>query len=316
MPPPTAAAVVGALRAALQAAGNPAVAAEKAAYLKHVAPVVGVKTPALEALHAQHVLAPLAGAPRATVLEVFRLCVADEVHEMKQGGVLTAWRLRRALLPDADADAVGALLDATEALYDGGAVNDWATSDGLCGRVLFCCIVAAPATAAARVASWRTSPHLWKQRSAAVAFVKLAKPQYGHRDTILAVCDAVVRRPDRFAQLGCGWVLRELGMHYPGHTQAFIEAHYAHFSREGLRYALEKTDAPTRARLLAYQPPPPPPSLWVMAASGSAAAGAAGSGRRGAGGAATTDSAPVVAAAGATAAAASTDGGSGRKRKR
>lgn len=291
MPPPSPAAVVAALRAALHAAGSPAVAAEKAAYLKHAAQFVGVKTPALEALHAQHVLAPLAGASPATVLEVFRLCVADEVHELKQGGVLTAWRLRRALLPDAA--AVGALLDATEALYDGGAVNDWATSDGLCGRVLFSCILAAPATAAARVASWRNSPHLWKQRSSAVAFVKLTKPQYGHRDTILAVCDAVVRRPDRFAQLGCGWVLRELGVHHPAHTQVFIETHYAHFSREGLRYALEKTDAPTRARLMAYKP-------TAEAAAGSSSSAAA-------------DSTPAAAAA---AVAASADGGAGRKRKR
>jgi 3-methyladenine DNA glycosylase AlkD len=49
-----------------------------------------------------------------------------------------------------------------------------------------------------------------------------------------------VKNPERFVQLGTGWALRELWLAEPRKVRAFLRDHYPHFSREGLRYAIEK----------------------------------------------------------------------------
>jgi 3-methyladenine DNA glycosylase AlkD len=95
--------------------------------------------------------------------------------------------------------------------------------------------------------------NLWQRRAAGVAFVNLAKDGDdnfpGFSDMLLEVCESTVRHPERFAQTGTGWVLRELGRAEPARVLAFIEANLAHFSSEGLRYATEKMPAETKARL-------------------------------------------------------------------
>lgn len=244
--------VVNAIRSAVSQAGSAKVAAEKAAYFKHVAQFYGVKTPTLETLVEQHVVSPIktAGWQPQLIRDMVSMCVQDKYQEMKQAGVLSAWRLKTLLLKDGGA---AALVDTTEALFDTGHVYDWAICDTLCGRVLFECLKVEPALAQ-RIAAWKDSPLLWKQRAAAVTFVKLAKPQYGYHDTVLDICGTIVKSPERFVQLGCGWVLREVSVHDLHGVVAFIKSNYSAFSREGLRYAIEKMDGPLRSELLAFKP--------------------------------------------------------------
>ena len=66
---------------------------------------------------------------------------------------------------------------------------------------------------------------------------------------LLEVCAATVKHPERFAQTGTGWVLRELGQAEPERVVRFIEDNLPSFSAEGLRYATEKMPAQTKARL-------------------------------------------------------------------
>lgn len=89
-----------------------------------------------------------------------------------------------------------------------------------------------------------------------VAFVTLArKPDEqvfpGFRDALLDTLAVTVQGQERFAQTGTGWVLREVGKGDADRLTQFVEAHLQHFSREGLRYALEKQPAAVRGRLLA-----------------------------------------------------------------
>jgi hypothetical protein len=58
-----------------------------------------------------------------------------------------------------------------------------------------------------------------------------------------------------FVQLGTGWVLRELSRADLEGVIEFIKEHYEKFSREGLRYAIEKMDSKTRTILLKYEKP-------------------------------------------------------------
>jgi 3-methyladenine DNA glycosylase AlkD len=86
-----------------------------------------------------------------------------------------------------------------------------------------------------------------------VAFVNLAQAGDenfpGFVTLLLDICAATVRSPERFAQTGTGWVLRELSQADEARVVAFIEAQLEQFSAEGLRYATEKLPEPTRKRL-------------------------------------------------------------------
>ena len=103
------------------------------------------------------------------------------------------------------------------------------------------------------IAKWRTAKNLWQRRAAGVAFVNLAK--HGEKNfsgftaMLLEVCGETVKPPERFAQTGTGWVLRELGQAEPERVVRFIEDRLSYFSAEGLRYAVEKMPPQTKARL-------------------------------------------------------------------
>ena len=86
-----------------------------------------------------------------------------------------------------------------------------------------------------------------------VAFVNLARHGDanfpGFSDMLLETCAATVRSPERFAQTGAGWVLRELSHAEPVRVAAFVEQHISALSAEGLSYAVARLPAETQARL-------------------------------------------------------------------
>lgn len=100
------------------------------------------------------------------------------------------------------------------------------------------------------IVAWSRARNPWQQRASAVAFVNEAR--HGrYNPEILSVCRNLVGNPDRFVQLGMGWVLRELFLADRQAVMAFIDRHRSGISREGLRYAMEKMPVATRKRLLA-----------------------------------------------------------------
>lgn len=97
-------------------------------------------------------------------------------------------------------------------------------------------------------------PVQWRVRIACVALVPLAR--HGHvDDTVVEVCTNAVQFQQRFNQLGVGWLLRELSCSDWDRSVDFILQHYHHFSREGLRYAIEKMTAEHRKMLLKGRDP-------------------------------------------------------------
>lgn len=92
---------------------------------------------------------------------------------------------------------------------------------------------------------------LWRQRSSCVSFVKIAR--YGkHNERLYRIAANAVTSPERFAQLGCGWMLRELSLADQKGVVTFIKENHDCFSREGLRYAIEKMPKTLQAELLAF----------------------------------------------------------------
>ena len=73
----------------------------------------------------------------------------------------------------------------------------------------------------------------------------------GFTEMLLAACGPLVASPERFAQTGAGWVLRELSLADQERVIGFLEQHIGFFSGEGLSYATAKPPTETRARLKA-----------------------------------------------------------------
>ena len=129
-------------------------------------------------------------------------------------------------------------------------VQDWVTCDGLSSQVVRKLIERNP-DHAPEVQAWCRSPNDWKQRASCVSFVCLAR-HGNYNDDIFDIATNLLQNPKRFPQLGAGWVLRELSLADEPAVIDFIKEHYEDFSREGLRYAIEKMDKPLRKQLLSY----------------------------------------------------------------
>ena len=99
----------------------------------------------------------------------------------------------------------------------------------------------------------RSAENLWQRRAAVVAFVNLARRGDtnfpGFIDMVLITCAALVRAPERCAQTGAGWGLRELAHAAPGRVVEFVDAHLAQFSPEALQSAIQKLPDDVKDRL-------------------------------------------------------------------
>jgi 3-methyladenine DNA glycosylase AlkD len=125
--------------------------------------------------------------------------------------------------------------------FDDGHVADWNSCDWLCVRVLGPMIERHGEPAARTIAAWHDAPGLWRRRASVVAFVNLVgraeEPFPACRQLVLNACASVVVDPERFAQTGVGWVLRELSTADPAAVAAFVDAHRSAMSTEALRTA-------------------------------------------------------------------------------
>jgi len=132
-------------------------------------------------------------------------------------------------------------------------VHNWATCDSLSGKVIHELIKANNVDVISEIHTWKNSDNLWQQRASCVSFVKTAR--FGtNKDKIMDICSTCVKSPERFVQLGNGWLLRELSLYDLELVVNFIKENYQNFSREGLRYAIEKMNNSLRNSLLSYSP--------------------------------------------------------------
>lgn len=212
------------------------------AYLKQAVPFRGVSMADVRSvLHEWYVeegVGSQLGAPEQKTLAL-RL-FEQEYSEDKIAGILF---LQEILLP---AGAIEWRMDLERfaALFGQGWIRDWNVCDWFCVKVLGPLVEQEGESCARAISEWRVSDNLWQRRASGVAFVNLAKNGdenfAGFTEMLLRICESMVRHPERFAQTGTGWVLRELSIAEPQRVQEFIGAHVCEFSAEGLRYALGK----------------------------------------------------------------------------
>jgi 3-methyladenine DNA glycosylase AlkD len=227
-----------AVRQSLDAIADPKVKVNYERYFKGTLPFIGVRGPAVNVVFREH-LPSLAEMPVDRVVdEAFGLLGSRFAEEKQIGILLLARQTRR--LDDTFLPRLEPVFEQT--------VHEWATCDGLSGRVLRRLLVKS-ADARARIVGWSLAANQWRQRASAVAFVNEAR-RGEYNDEILTVCRRIVRNQERFVQLGAGWVVRELFLADREAALDFLRSHFAWISREGLRYAIEKMPPPLQRTLL------------------------------------------------------------------
>lgn len=230
--------ILEAIRSALDDKAAHATRVSAEAYFKGAIRFIGVKRPGVTAVERSVRPAFAALTPSQRKHAALALLRSPFMEERQIGIDVLAKEIKK--LPDS-------ILDDVEALFDT-VVSDWATCDTLCGKILRPLIVRSSA-ARRRIVGWSTHENIWKKRASAVAFVNEAR-KGTHDNDIVKVCTRIVKDPERFVQLGCGWVLRELFLADAKRVDAFIVHNAGSFSREGLRYAIEKMPAAQQRRLL------------------------------------------------------------------
>lgn len=225
---------------------DPERASQMERYFKRAHPFYGIGSPALRTMVKRVQSEHGASWTAASLLATSEALLEDTHGEKKLlGGYLLGVPANLRMIGDEPrvVDALGGFVERH--------VRDWATCDTLSSQVVRKLIARRPELAA-DVREWCTSSNDWKQRASCVSFVCLAR--HGeHDDVILDIAHHVVRNGNRFPQLGVGWVLRELSLSDEPAVVAFIKENYAHFTREGLRYAIEKMDKSRRAEMLNYR---------------------------------------------------------------
>ena len=92
----------------------------------------------------------------------------------------------------------------------------------------------------------------WKQRASCVTFVCLVRRRWFVETCYDFVTHAIHHSNERFVQLGSGWLMRELSTINRNRTIKLLYKDYNLWSREGLRYAIEKLNAKDKKQILNY----------------------------------------------------------------
>lgn len=235
------------LRARLSAAGNPAKKAWWEQYLKGAIDFYGV--PMAEIRRLCDAWQADRGLGAAELRDVSLRLLREPIAEDKLAGILI---MQEMLLPACELVASRDLPEIA-AVFDGGHIADWNTTDWLCVRVLGPMIERDGRPTAELLASWVKAPVSWRRRAAAVAFVPVAGrgddafPDLV--DLVLEVCTTLVADAERFSQTAAGWVLRELSAAAPDRVCEFVQAHRDVMSREATRMAAARLSDADRAAL-------------------------------------------------------------------
>ncbi len=219
-------------------------------YLKGAIGFRGVKMAGIrQAVHTWHSEAGSTW-PATRQRELALALIRRDMAEDKLAGILL---IQEILLP-ANAVPWRTELKRWARLFDDGSIADWNTCDWFCVRVLGPLAAAEGEGCARAIAGWRTARNLWRRRAAGVAFVNLAPAGEanfaGFSDMLLETCAASARFPDRFAQTGVGWVLRELSKAEPRLVATFVADHHTGMSRDAVRMAVARLADDDRRRLL------------------------------------------------------------------
>jgi 3-methyladenine DNA glycosylase AlkD len=242
------------LQQQLSAASDPQIKQWSESYMKHSLPFRGLKQPMVKSIVLAWVKTTnFSDQSLAEQLDIAFALIKEPWSEDKLAGILLIQEvLIKNNLIDWAAD-----LPKFATLFDDGHIAGWSTCDSFCIRVLNPLVKKHGKSCALAVMAWCDAQNLWRKRAAVVSFVNIAKKgEQNFADfstNLLATCKTVVQSPERFAQTGTGWALRELAVADQQAVINFIYTHSTKFSSEGLRYAIEKFPPDLQAGLKLFR---------------------------------------------------------------
>ncbi|MFE6099490.1 DNA alkylation repair protein [Streptomyces laurentii] len=212
------------------AAGDPVRAGEMAAYMKDVAPFLGLRTPERRAL-SRTVLAGLPAPAEADCAAVALRCFALPEREYHYFAVdylrRYAGRCSSAFLP------VARTLVTT--------VPWWDTVDLLAAHVVGALVAADPALAA-RMDEWIADDDRWIVRTALLHQLRFKDATDAGR--LFSYCLLRSGHPDFFVRKAIGWSLREYAKTDPDAVRAFVAEQSSRLSPLSVREALKNIGGP------------------------------------------------------------------------
>eukprot|EP00892_Ulva_mutabilis_P007667 jgi/Ulvmu1/5272/UM022_0066.1 len=217
------------------------------AYMKGVISCRGVKAPAIKRIVKEW----KAGVSESTLHKDtgFDLMSSEYLEDKIAGAILLqeSYSSRDSRCYQQPLDHISEI-QRIEQLFNHGLVPGWAATDSICHRPLATLVKSASGQpegtacsieqCCAEILSWRHTTDVWKARAAVVTFVPFArKPALYERfqRDLLEAAAVTVKHPERFVQLGTGWMLRDLGKQDAEAMLTFCRTHLYHFSAEGLR---------------------------------------------------------------------------------
>ena len=212
--------------------------------MKHKVKCMGLKAPITKGIFKEIWKSDIKSLTLSQQLSLSMECYSSEFMEYKSIGCDILVKIHKQLTDDfLNNEAINILKNHC---------NEWATCDALSSKVIRHIIDKDKTNKYALIIkTWKDSDCIWIQRSSCVSFVCLARHGM-YNDIIIEICSKCIKNNERFVQLGVGWVLRELSLANLQLVINFIENNYKYFSREGLRYAVEKMDNQIKQRLLKY----------------------------------------------------------------
>ena len=212
--------------------------------LKHRIKCMGIKAPILQSIFKQIWNSDIKSMVTTDQISLAMECYESQYIEYKHIGCYILQKINKKL------DESFLINQAIKILTN--YCNCWATCDSFSNKVIRHMIDKDKTNKyALTVKTWKDSKSIWMQRCSCVSFVCLAR-HGNYNEIIIEICTQCIQNNERFVQLGTGWLLRELSLADLNLVISFIKKNYAHFSREGLRYAIEKMDAENKQKMLKY----------------------------------------------------------------
>ncbi|MEK6903759.1 MAG: DNA alkylation repair protein [Nanoarchaeota archaeon] len=109
-----------------------------------------------------------------------------------------------------------------EKLFKENYIYDWNICDWFCVRVLGPIIKENRMPCARAISKWNNARNVWQARASLVAFANLTKEKE-YLPLLLDSCSILIKRDERFAKTGVGWILREISKSDKGIVVEFID---------------------------------------------------------------------------------------------
>ncbi|MCQ9179142.1 DNA alkylation repair protein [Streptomyces sp. IBSBF 2953] len=222
-------AVLERLTTAYAGAADPARAAAMRAYMKDVAPFLGLPTPDRRALSR----AVLAGTPRPTEADCTAIALRCWALPHREYHYFAVDYLRRhsGRLSSAFLPVARRLITTT---------SWWDTVDLLAAHVVGALVAADPGLTA-DMDDWIVDEDLWVARTALLH--QLRHKERTDADRLFAYCLRQSGHPDFFVRKAIGWCLREYAKTDPDAVRAFLVRERGRFAPLTVREALKNMDA-------------------------------------------------------------------------